>query len=268
MTATPTPPAPLEPLRASIAVYSSKTVRFEVGDWLDTVQFPTPEIAAQVVAALPLGEPGKGMEERSPSVLTVEILETGAACNTRGASADAWRRVAHLAKCHLQELEPSASLRDAKRVEEPGDADLQPFGWAPGEYWAKCGECSKPHDFSDKRSSVCRPCAVKRFKAPETERSEVPKPKAEGSTPESSPMGVPPTLQEINQALRARLIVRIDENTALLAKVESLEAALRKIRDDERSLAAGLRLMAGKALGTWIIPGVEAGASQEGGAGA
>lgn len=42
----------------------------------------------------------------------------------------------------------------------PADAELQPFGWAPGHYTCVCRNCAKMHAGADKRSNFCRPCAV------------------------------------------------------------------------------------------------------------
>jgi hypothetical protein len=41
----------------------------------------------------------------------------------------------------------------------PTDAELLAKGWATGHYMATCKRCQKMHDFTDKRSAVCRDCA-------------------------------------------------------------------------------------------------------------
>lgn len=41
----------------------------------------------------------------------------------------------------------------------PTDAELHPFRWAPGSYYAICHQC-KTQFVGDKRAMTCRPCAV------------------------------------------------------------------------------------------------------------
>ncbi len=43
---------------------------------------------------------------------------------------------------------------------DPADAELHPFGWAPGMYLLSCHFCGEQDWNCDKRCSRCRKCAV------------------------------------------------------------------------------------------------------------
>lgn len=61
-------------------------------------------------------------------------------------------------RCNMDEGSPIC-LRDGRC---PGMADwwhLKPYGYAPGEYMAKCHRCKQTMLFVDKRAITCRPCA-------------------------------------------------------------------------------------------------------------
>jgi hypothetical protein len=47
----------------------------------------------------------------------------------------------------------------------PSDADLIPFGWAPGDYLMVCPECREREFDGAKRRLRCRACAVVKFTA-------------------------------------------------------------------------------------------------------
>ena len=42
---------------------------------------------------------------------------------------------------------------------------LRPYGWAPGNYMATCGDCRQPHIDTDKLSRRCIPCALRLYRA-------------------------------------------------------------------------------------------------------
>jgi hypothetical protein len=107
---------------------------------------------------------------------------------------------------------------------EPGDADLQPFGWAPGEYLTKCSDCKALHDFTDKRSLRCRWCAVKAYYASAEAESSTPRGEAEGSLPNpqlGEPGEAPREWRARAEAAEAR-VRELEEECARLRKVEEI----------------------------------------------
>jgi hypothetical protein len=163
------PPSPLDPAREYLAAYDRAmqeggSVR-EASEKL--------EIMRRALAVLPLGAPG-----------TVEKLED----YLKGVKS----RQGYLDREQARKVEPSASrpLRDAKRVEEPGYRRLVAgeVVLSTDQYLCYDGMTWGNIDGSSYVGGLYNPseCQPMRRRA-ETERSEVPKPKAEGSTPESSP---------------------------------------------------------------------------------
>jgi hypothetical protein len=225
------PPSPLdlEALHKSMlglwnAVGMLQVPKREEANWR-AIYTMCQEIIQAVAAALPLGAPGT-VEERDFKDFCESCAGKGCEyCNQTG----------------LDYGVPSATPRDAKRVDEPGTYSLTLYGLPDKKEAKRIAEDVYGDTFRwEVGGNVLRAYpgmkeVVEIRQAPQAARSDAPKPSpAEGSTPESSPA-------ELLAHAYSVCDMRADEIVGLRQKVESLEAALRDNEPYNRHLVDSVK---------------------------